>query len=159
MILSCGEALIDLLPLVTKLALLNGVHASGTATREAVENERLTLYRDQARLLAAGERLQAQQRHDALAKWAEADQGATQAQEYALDAQQRLDRSRLNASAELIAAHADATHLALTRLREVQVLAEANPALGSVWRSQLAALIASLAPGGLDARAAAEPAS
>lgn len=151
-------SLIDLLPLVTKLALLNGVHASGTATREAVENERLTLYRDQARLLAAGERLQAQQRHDALAKWAEADQGAMQAQEYALDAQQRLDRSRLNASAELIAAHADATHLALTRLREVQVLAEANPALGSVWRSQLAALIAALAPGDLGPQAAAEPA-
>lgn len=151
-------SIIDLLPLVTKLALLSGVHAAGTATRAAVETERLTLYRDQARLLAEGERLQAQQRHDALTKWVDADQGATQAQEYALEAQARLDKARLNASAELIAAHADATHMALTRLREVQALAEANPALSSVWRSQLAALIAALTPGDLGPQAATAPA-
>jgi len=150
--------IIDLLPLATKVELLNGVHARGTATREAVETERLNLYRDQARLMAAEGRLQAQQRHDAMAKWVEADQGATQAQEYALEAQQRLDRSRLNASAELITAHAEVTRAALENLREVQALAEANPALGSVWRSQLAALIEALAPGDMPTKAAAAPA-
>lgn len=150
--------IIDLLPLATKLALLNGVHARGTATREAVETERLNLYRDQARLMAAEGRLQAQQRYDALAKWVEADQGATQAQEYALEAQQGLDRSRLNASAELITAHAEVTRAALEKLREVQSLAEASPALGAVWRAQLATLIEALSPGDGPAKAAAVPA-
>jgi len=123
-----------------------------------VETERLDLYRDQARLMAAEGRLQAQQRHDAMAKWVETDQGATQAQEYALEAQQRLDRSRLNASAELITAHAAVTQAALEKLREVQALAESSPALGSVWRTQLATLIETLSPGDRPAKAAAAPA-
>lgn len=137
-------SLVDLLPLLGKTMLLNGVHARGVRAREVVEIARLNLAEDQTKLDCEGQHLLAQQEYEALRKWTSTDKGATQATEFALAAQKRLASAQLAQTAELTGEWAGTMKGTLEKLYDVQMFADKSPTLTPVFRAHLARLITSL---------------
>ncbi|MGY0193778.1 DUF4407 domain-containing protein [Leptothrix sp. BB-4] len=111
---------IDLTPLAVKVSLLQGVHALGLVRKAEAAIEAMETERQVQAQQALQARMAAEQALAASRQWAELDQGSSQAQLWALQAQAEIDRAELDAPIEAARQHLAALQALLAEMRAVQ---------------------------------------